>query len=81
MGHCVFVFFLLKNVSLYCSEPSPSMPHILEERNSVKLSFNQCTPPSQGVVLKKRRFRHTLLSARSKNTKRLAMCFFKLLFF
>ncbi|XP_053538793.1 sentrin-specific protease 6 isoform X5 [Ictalurus punctatus] len=60
--------FFQSSTEQFC-EPSPSMPHILEERNSVKLSFNQCTPPSQGVVLKKRRFRHTLLSARSKNTK------------
>ncbi|MCI4382749.1 hypothetical protein PGIGA_G00018350 [Pangasianodon gigas] len=47
------------------------MPQILEESNRFTLSINQCTLPSQGVVLKRRHFQHALLVDRSKNAKRM----------
>ncbi|KAK2843310.1 hypothetical protein Q7C36_011525 [Tachysurus vachellii] len=46
------------------------MPQNLES-NRFPSSFNQCTSPSQGIVLKKRHFLHALLSSRSKKARRM----------
>ncbi|XP_027028551.2 sentrin-specific protease 6 isoform X2 [Tachysurus fulvidraco] len=46
------------------------MPQNLES-NRFPSSFNQCTSPSQGVVLKKRHFLHALVSSMSKKARRM----------
>ncbi|KAK3537643.1 hypothetical protein QTP70_017033, partial [Hemibagrus guttatus] len=51
-------------------ESSASMPQKLGESNRFTSSINQCTSPSQGVVLKRRHFQHALPSGGSENAKR-----------
>lgn len=67
---CVCVF----PKKLLCPAVSLSMLQVLEESNSLTLSINQGTLLSQGVVLKRRRFQHAILSG-SRSVRRWAVRF------